>query len=357
MSITRLDFDQRAPSAWWVRSSVPEDAPAIIALMRGAGLQPDVAPEHLHWKYWRERADWPGSRSFVLTNGRDLLAHIAVVAGTMRVNGIVSRIVHPIDWAANPGAVGAGVRVMRHLSGVTDFLICVGGSSDTLKIMPRMGYRQMGDVIGYVRTISPLGILRRPGGSQWKRVPRIARSLMWSLSAPQSAMNGWQVRQVKADALATIVAALRAESPGVAVLGRSTVQLQAALSCPIVPTELYVLERSGRIGGYILMSYAPGQARLAAWGMDSEEPLDWSAAAYAAVDVARARGGVAELVVWSSVPAFAQVLTSCGFHARLTLPIFLQAGDGQVMPSCTLQVQMLDSDAYYLYFGGNELWA
>ena len=357
MSFTPLDFNQRALGAWWVRSSAPEDAPTIIALMREAGLRPDVAPEHLHWKYWRERADWPGSRSFVLTNGRELLAHIAVVPGAMHVNGTVARIVHPIDWAAHPGAVGAGVRVMKHLAGVADFLIGVGGSSDTLRIMPLMGYRRLGNVNGYVRTIAPLGILRRPGGPQWKRAPRIARSLMWSLSAPRSALNGWQVRQIHADALASIAAALHAESPEVAVLGRSTVQLRTALSCPIVPTELYALERGGRIRGYFLLSYAPGQARLAAWGMDSDRPADWSAAVYAAVDVARARGGIAELVVWSSLPAFDQVLRGCGFHARLTLPILLRAGEGQVMPICSLQVQMLDSDAYYLYFGGNELWA
>ena len=336
---------------------MPEDAQAIIALMRGAGLQPHVAPEHLHWKYWRERTDWPGPRSFVLTDGHDLLAHVALVPGTLHSDGTVARIAHPIDWAARREAIGAGVRVMKHLAGMADFLLGVGGSSDTLKIMPLMGYRPWGEVTGYVRTIAPLGILRRPGSPWWKRPPRIARSLIWSVAAPRSALNGWKARRIDADALERIASVFSARRAGLAALGRSTAQLRFALSCPIVPTELYGLERGGRIGGYFLLSYAPGQARLADFGVDSDDPADWRAAVYAAVDRARARGGIAELVVWSGDPALAQVLQDCGLHARLNLPIYLRPTDGQGMPGAPLRVQLLDSDAYYLYFGGNELWA
>jgi hypothetical protein len=201
VSFTQLDSAHRAQSDHWVRPSVPQDAPAIIALMRGAGLQPHVAPEHLHWKYWRERTDWPKPRSFVLTDGRELLAHVAVVPGTLHSDGATAGLMHPIDWAARREAVGAGIRVMRHLAGLADFLLCVGGSSDTLRIMPLMGYRPLSEVTGYVRTMAPLGILRRPGGPAWKRPPRIARSLIWSASAPRSALNGWQVRRMDADAL------------------------------------------------------------------------------------------------------------------------------------------------------------
>ena len=356
VSFTQPDSAQRAHPERGVRPSVPEDGPAIIALMRGAGLQPHVAPEHLHWKYWRERPDWPGPRSFVLTEGRDLLAHVALVPGTLHSEGGTAHIAHPIDWAARREAVGAGVRVMRHLAGTVDFLLGIGGSRDTLKIMPLLGYRRWGEVTGYVRTIAPLGILRRPGPA-WKRPPRIARSLMWTVSAPRIDLKGWQLRRIGADALEGIAAALPAGRAGRALFGRSAAHLGFALACPIVPLELYALERGGRAGGYILLSYAPGQARLADLAMASEDPADWRAAVHAAVDRARARGGIAELAAWSSDPDLAQVLQDCGFHARLNLPIYLRAGEGRAMPCVPLRVQMLDSDAYYLYFGGNELWA
>lgn len=341
----------------WVRPSTPEDAPAIVALMRDVGLQPHVEVEQLYWKYWRERPDWPGPRSFVLTDGRMLLAHGAVVPGTLRTARTRASVIHMIDWAARRDAVGAGVMLMKHVGRLADYLLGIGGSEDTLSIMPRIGYHQCGAVQGYVRTLSPLGILRRPSGSPWKRVPRIARSVLWALAAPRGDLQGWSVRRVRADGVDQIGTSCIEPRPGQAIFVRSPELLRHALECPIVPVELYVLERAGRIGGYFLLSYAPGQARLADCWMASEEPADWRALAHAAVGQARCRGGMAELIAWSSDPLLAEALADCGFHERLTLPIYLRASGSELIPEQALRVQMLDNDAYYLYIGGNELWA
>ena len=340
-----------------VRPSVPEDGPAIIELMRQAGLDPHVEPEHLHWKYWRERPDWPGSRSFVLTSGTDLLAHGAVVPGSIRWGANRARVIHMIDWAARREALGAGVILMKHVGGLTDFLLGIGGSQDTLSIMPRIGYQPWGTVTGYVRTLAPLGILRRPVRPGWKRWPRIARSALWRLAAPRSDLRGWRVRQLEPQELDSVGAVLPADRPGLTVFGRTVDALRHALACPIVPVELFVLERNGRAGGYFLLSYAPGQARLVDAWVVSDDPADWRALAHAAVQQAQCRGGAAELAVWASDGAFAQILRESGFHTRLSLPIYLRPSVGESVPSMTPRVHMLDNDAYYLHFGGNELWA
>ena len=336
---------------------MPEDGPAIIELMRQAGLEPHVEPEHLHWKYWRQRPDWPGSRSFVLTSGTDLLAHGAVVPGTLSWGTQRARLIHMIDWAARRDAVGAGVIVLKHIAGLTDFLLGVGGSDDNLRIMPRIGYRARGTVTGYVRTLAPLGLLRRPARPAWKRGPRIVRSALWCWSAPRPALNGWTARQLESGELELLHSVLPIARSGVTVFERSVALLQHALACPIVPVELFVLERDGQIGGYFLLSYAPGQARLADAWMLSEDPADWRALAHAAVQQAQSRGGMAELAVWASDGAFAQSLRAAGFHERLSLPIYLRPSVGESVPSMTPRVQMLENDAYYLHFGGNELWA
>src|SRR5579863_4038705 len=166
---------QPAAGSLWVRPSTPEDGPAIVALMRAAGLEPHSEPEQLQWKYWQPRADWPGPRSFVLTDGRELFAHVAVVPGAFWCGGTRARVVHMVDWAARRDTVGAGVRLARHVSRMSDFALAIGGSSDTLKILPLMGYVRRGAVSGYVRTLSPLGILRGPVPSPWKLVPRMVR--------------------------------------------------------------------------------------------------------------------------------------------------------------------------------------
>lgn len=340
-----------------MRPSTPEDGAAIVGLMKSAGLHPHTEPEHLCWKYWQNRADWSGSRSFVLTDGRDLLAHAAVVPGTLHFGGIRARAIHMIDWAARRDAVGAGVVLMKQIGTMTDFLLGVGGSRHTLKIMKLIGYAPCGYVTGYVRALSPLAILKRAGGPRWKLGARVARSLAWSLSSPRGDRAGWQARRIQGDEMIRIAGAFCDQRSDMAFLGRTPELISHALRCPIVPVELYAVERARQKAGYFILSYAPGQARLADWWMNSDDPEDWRTLAHLAVRQAKSRGGLAELVAWSSDPRLSRILETCGFHARLTLPIYLRASGALAIPKDTISVQMIDSDAFYLYLGRNELWA
>ncbi len=347
----------RLPGDRWVRPSTPEDGPAIIALMKSAGLQPHVDPAHLYWKYWQERADWPGSRSFVLTDGRELLAHGAVMPGTLRSGASRSRAIHMIDWAARRDAVGAGVVLMKHVGGLTDFLFGIGGSAKTLRIMPLIGYRPCGTVTGYTRALSPLALLKQPSTPRWKLAPRFARSALWALSVPAAETNGWRSRRIGAEEAERIIAVGATRGSGIPWFERSLALLRHALACPIVPVELYAIERSGAIQGYFLLSYAPGQARLADFWVDSEDPADWRALVHLAVRQAREKRGLAELIVWSSDPGLSRILVASGFHERLSLPIYFRSSVGIEVPHGGVRVHMLDNDAFYLYFGRNELWA
>ncbi len=325
--------------------------------MRDAGLEPDAESAHLHWKYWRAREDWPGSRSFVLTDGRELLAHGAVMPGTLRWGSTRAGVIHMIDWAARREALGAGIQLMKHVARQTDFLLGIGGSQDTLKIMPLLDYRPCGTVKGYVRPLSPLGALRYSSGSRWRMTPRVARSLLWSAMAPRADVGTWRTRRVGLEDVERIWPALRARRPAAAVLERGPALLRHALVCPIVPVEWFLMEKGGRIGGYFLLSYAPGQARLADLWMDSEDPADWRALVHSAVMQARAKGGVVEAAAWSSDPLLSQTLEACGFHERFTLPIYLRSSGTEPMPPDALRVHMLDNDAFYLHSGHSELWA
>lgn len=357
MSLRLLQSAEIRAKSLEVRPSTLGDAAAIVALLQEASLRPHVEQEHLEWKYWRERSDWHGPRSYVLTDGRELFAHAAIIPGTLRWGSHEARVVHLIDWAARRDVPGAGVRLMMHIGRLADFLLGIGGSQDTLTIMPKLGFQPSGDVTGYVRTLAPLRILRRPVPSLWKLVPRIARSALWSISAPRPDLGGWEVCRIEIGDVDRVCASLPAPRPGLAVLGRNAEVLRQALVCPIVPMELYALERSGQIGGYFLLSYAPGQARLADCWMDSGDLEDWRAVVNAVVLQAQCKGGIAELTAWSSDPVLEQALRACGFHARLRLPIYLRPANRERIPSETLRVQMLDDDAFYLYFGNNFLWA
>jgi hypothetical protein len=351
------ELGRRAAASDGVRPSTPEDGPAIVALMRSVGLEPHSDPQHLHWKYWQERADWPGPRSFVLTAGRELLAHIALVPGALRSRGARMRAIHLIDWAARRDSAGVGVRLAKSVSRMSDCVFAVGGSGHTRRLLPLMGYARWGSVLGYARPLSALAILRRPVPARWKLVPRMTRSLFWSLAAPRADNAGWRVRRLGVEEIDQVREALPTEHRDLAVLERSPALLRHALACPIVPMELYGLERGGRVAGYFLLGYAPGQARIADMWIASEDPADWRALIQAAVQQAGSKGGLAEIIVWSSDPNLSPLLEACGFHKRLSWPIYLKDSVGAVKREDIMRVQMLDSDAFYLYFGGNELWA
>ncbi len=358
MSLSAARTSARSAShVRWVRPSTPQDGPAIVALMRQAGLHSDTDPTHLRWKYWQERSDWPGPRSFVLTDGHDLLAHGAIVPGTLRRGECRERVLHMIDWAARGDAVGAGVVLMKHVGRQAEFLLGIGGTHQTRKIMPLIGYRLCGNVTAFVRPLSPTRLLGLPGGSSWKLAPRFARSLLWTVSAPAAEVGAWQVRPIGVADVRQISDVLPTTIPGLPVFERSPDLFRHALACPIVPFELYALERAGRIGGYFALSRTPGQARLADLWMDSSEPADWRALVHSAVRRARCQGESAEIAAWSSDERLSQALRDCGFHARFTVPIFLRGSPGVTVPEHTPRVQMLDNDAFYLYDRCYPLWA
>jgi hypothetical protein len=339
-----------------IRASTPEDAPAIVELMTEAGLHPNRGPRDLHWKYWQARDDWPGARSYVLTDGKDLLAHGALVPGHCACEAGRLRIVHMIDWAARRSEPGAGVLLMKHVGSLVDGLLGIGGSAATLKIMPLIGYRPYGEVTGFVRPLHSLRLLRHPGKPNWKVLARVARSAVWRLTAPRPRRGEWRAQRITVDDLGRLAPVLLTRARASDLLERTEAQMRHALACPIVPMELHGLERSGSLEGYFLLAYAPGQARLVDSWVTSDDPADRWALIDCAVREAARHGDAAELTTWANEPLLAQALLECGFRGRFSLPIYLRPSVAGVAP-VGLRVQMLDNDAAYLHSGRPELWA
>jgi hypothetical protein len=169
--------------------------------MAEAGLRPNFQSKDLEWKYWQPRADWPGPRSFVVVRGDEILAHAGILPGAFLVAAQVNgarrvRAVHVIDWAARPSAMGAGVMLMKHIGRTTEALLAVGGSIQTRKLLPHLGFQPAGTVTCWVRPLHPVRILTRSVHPTTKLIPRFLRSAAWNLMAPSRHPEGWVVRRI-----------------------------------------------------------------------------------------------------------------------------------------------------------------
>jgi hypothetical protein len=309
-------------------------------------------PQYLAWKYWQPRADWPGSRSFLVASGGEVIAHAAIVPGTCAWGPRRVAILHMFDWAARAGS-GAGVMLMKHLGRMTQALLAIGGGAETLRILPHLGFRSPGSATGYARPLYPLRILRT--SPTWKRLPRLARAA-WRRSAPAAPDAGWWARRLASDEIGAITSVLPRPTHGMAVTERSADLFRYVLSCPTVPMQLYAVEKAGHVRGYFLLAPVAGQVRIADCWMDSNETSDWRALVLCTVEQAQQHSQAAEAVSLASDALLAGALQACGFYARFQSPIQVRPTASDTMPEGTLRVQMLDNDGAYLYEGRNEYW-
>jgi hypothetical protein len=320
-------------------------------------LRPNGAPEQMEWKYWQARPDHSGPRSFVMTRGSQILAHAAAIPGVCLAGGQTIRTLHLIDWAARPGAMGAGVALMKHLGQLTDALFAVGGSLDTLRLLPHLGFQRWGDATGYVRPLHPLRIINGTPLRRRTLVPRIARSLWWRMRAPSISVDGWKVRRIAATDTAAVAKVLPIPTNGLALFERRDDIFKYFLDCTIASMQFHVLERDARVRGYFLLSHAFEQVRLADCWIDSAAPADWRALIQCAVLEAGRNRRAAELAAWGSDPDMSRYLVECGFHGRGAVPIHVAAPRHPSLHQTTVRVQMLDNDAAYRHSGHAELWA
>jgi len=331
-----------------IRPSTPDDEPAIVALMRNAGLNPDAVEGWLKWKYWQQRFDWPGARSFVVASESEIFAHSGIVPGVCTWNDHRATVVHMIDWAASRGMVGAGVTLMKHIRGLSDALIAVGGSQYTRQAFRVFGLRPCGTTTLYVRALHPLLGLKDRRRWNWKTLPEFGRNVLWALAAPAVHCGAWHAPRIAREQVQSIASVLPSARANMTVLERSIASLTYFLDCPIAPMVLHALEKDGERRGYFLLAFAPEQARLVDCWVDSEDPGDWRAMVNCAVHVALQTPGIAELVTLASDPILSQCALESGFRAKWTEAVqILPKGKGASIPT-NLRFQMLDSDAAYL---------
>jgi len=339
-----------------IRPSVPSDGPAILSVMRRAGLHPLKEERVLYWKYWRERVDWSGPRSLVLTNGNEIVGHAGIVPGALAWGNHRASVIHVIDWAALPEAALGGRMLMKHIGGLADHLIAAGGSEDTLRMLPVLGFRNCGTTYRYVRTLHPVRYLTSQANWDWKTLPKFARDVLRTVAAPAAERGAWSSRQLAPDQMQLVATVLPKPVGEEPIFERSIASFSYFLDCPAATLTLHSVERAGQIRGYFLMSCVLGQARIVDSWLDCADSDGWLALVQCAVDAAQKLPGVAEVVTTESDPVVSQCLRAAHFRQRSAVAIQILTRRGLESPSICPRLQMLDSDAAYHHPGFAQFW-
>jgi hypothetical protein len=331
-----------------LRPTTPSDAAALSAFLgrifQVPAEDPFLAEQHMAWKYWSDRADWRGSRGCTVRHAGTIVGHAAAWPVRLRVPGREIPAVHVIDWAADPRFPGAGVWLMREITGRTHTAIATGGSAITRRLLPVIGFRPHGEICWFARPVRPLGQALTSPRRDWKLPARLARNSWWSVVPPRSMPRGWSAEPFDPrDVPEDLWPQPTAET---AVTARDAAFYQFVAGSPAAAHVLFGLRRGSELAGYFCLAFAPHVARIADLWLPSKSSDDWCDAYRTAAAVASRRRDVYELSAWASTTLGKESLGRAGFRLRERLPISFY-GDPAILDGRELHVQMLDCDASF----------
>jgi len=333
-----------------VVAAAPHDLPAItrfLVSIFGKGLQPRLLdPQFLEWKFFLDRPDWGGTRSYVVRQNQQVAAHVCVWPLTFVAGEREIRSCHLIDWAASPAAPGAGGVIYQHLMRLTGTVIAIGGSEHARRVLPRLKFRPHTSLEVYARIVRPWKQFRsRPRSSGWRDLARLGRNTFWSLRSLPT-QSGWSALSVpRADSR------LDSMQLPLAVCCRTRKSAEGVnyvLECPAARGALFYLLRGGETLGYFVLSQLGGQCRITDLYVGSEREPDWRAAFRIAARTAAGSPDTCEIATVSSLPWISRLLSEDGFKLRDVKPVMLFDPESKFANTPPLSIQMVDSDAFFL---------
>lgn len=336
------------------RPTTPTDSESISRLMGDIfGMAPDhpgLNAQQMVWKYWQEWPEWPGSRGFVMERDGDLLAHGAVIPLTLAWSDQRLRLVHLIDWAARRDSTGAGIALLKRVGQMVDGIFVPGGSHEAQKILPAFGFRPLGVATRFILPLHPFARLPDSWHS-WQGAARFGRGLALStVRGSFKAVPGeWHARLISSPELISLVLSNHEPSSQIARFMRSTAALTHLMQCPIAPASLHSVEREGAVCGYFVLMMAGRQCRIAdAWLVPDQED-NWHNLFTLAIQEAKLRTGIAELVAVANRDSEMRALRRAGFPRCGQIPLWLWMRKGNVPDA--VRYQMADGDYAYLHDG------
>ena len=246
------------------RYGAPEDLEAIgVFLSRIYGCSPQaplLQPRHMYWKYFHPHPEWEGSRSFLMTDGERIIAHLAAVPSVLLTTAGPRTCAHFIDWAADPLAMGAGAALLRRLMRKVEFTFCIGGSIDNQRLLPVLGFRASGETHILFRPLRPLRQAWLHPARDLGLPARVLRNAWWS-AIPIRARSRWHCEPSDPEKAPEWIWHL--PQSGMIPHRRSVALVRYFLASPCEKFQFYLISDQSGIQGAVLFCFRSGQARVA----------------------------------------------------------------------------------------------
>jgi hypothetical protein len=208
----------------------------------------------------------------------------------------------------------------------------------------------------YSRPLRPFHQLLTHQRRNVKLPARWLRNLIWSQRWGRKTSDGWTAAPIDPDQIPA--EALPASTDEILACERSPAQFQYFMTCPVARFALYLVQHDGVPRGYFLLSFTPGQARVAdAWIIrDPKEaivgyPEAWMALYRLAVAAAFEDSNSAEITAASCLTAAQHALEAIGFRRHRSLPVMLSDPKKRLSGAPMAHLQLIDNDFAFWHPG------
>ncbi|MGC2659376.1 MAG: hypothetical protein WA324_15575 [Bryobacteraceae bacterium] len=317
---------------------------------------PFLNPTLMAWKYWDRRDDWEGPRSYVLERDGAIVAHAGIYPLTFgpQTNEEAVRGIHMIDWASAKDSPGAGVAILQKLAAMFDFILAIGGSEMTCKVLPAFGFVECARQWRGARPLRPVQQIRNHQYRNWKLAPRLARNAWWALSKPARLNEKWQVEEIGLGELAG--GFYSSHVADVHFTRRPPEYFEYLLRCPAMKMHLYGIRDDQEPTGHFAVGVLRGQARIAGVWLSKSTREAWETAFALGQQAAKRLEGAYEVVTAGSEGASEAGALAAGLRIVGHSPVYLLNKKGNLTLPPDFQFQLSDDDEFLLDVGNPAYW-
>ncbi len=147
--------------AYSIRFMERADVPAVRDLLRKVfGAQSPLYADWdqlLEWQYFSSAIAESAPRALVIADGASVAGHIGWTLSEFTDGEKRFGVVQTGNWAVDPACrVGLlAVRLMQQALAARDVALVIGGSKDTQRIVPKLGFQRLGRVDRYLKVFRP----------------------------------------------------------------------------------------------------------------------------------------------------------------------------------------------------------